>query len=334
MLKGEKIETRHKRTPLEEVVPLKAPFIVFIDPCGACNFKCSFCPCNTNDYNKEERHKKMSFPLFQKVIDELCQFEEQVKVIYLYGFGEPFLNRDVIKMAKYIKEKNACRELRIVTNGSLLNPELNQQIVDSGIDLVRISIEALDEAGYQKLCSAKINYEQFLANIKDLHERGKDKIKVAAKIVNATLKTEADVQKFHDMYDPITDFTFVEDIVAGWPEFDEMVMPEDALMESDNWIWKRDNYQRCSFALTMMMIHANGAVCPCPNDWKMANQYGDANTDNLQELWKSQQLKNFRLMHMEKSRKDIPFCCNCICSGYDKVDHVADVIADRLRKLS
>lgn len=332
MLKGEKIETRHERTPLEQVVPLPAPFIVFIDPCGACNFQCTFCPCNTNDYKKDERHRKMSWPLFQKITDNLCLFEEQVKVIYLYGFGEPFLNPDTIRMAEYIKQKQACRELRIVTNGSLLNPQLNQQIVDADIDLVRISVEALDAETYKKLCGVTIDYSRLIENIRDLYERSRGKMRVAAKIVNASLKTDEDVLKFHELFDPITDFAFVEDIVAGWPEFDEMVMPQNERIESENWIWKRENYKRCSFALTMMMIHANGAVCPCPNDWKFANQYGNAQTDDLVQLWRSEQLKKFRLMHLEKDRTEIPFCRHCICSGYDNIDQVAGILADRLKK--
>lgn len=327
----QRIETRNNRLPLEEAVPLKAPFIMFIDPCGACNFFCNFCPCNQSDYKKEERHKLMSLEMFKKVIDDICAFQEQVKVIYLYGFGEPLLNKDVPQMARYIKEKKVCREIRLVTNGSLLTPELNQELVDSGIDLIRISIEALNSEYYKELCGVNIDYNLFLENIRDLYERSRGKTRIAAKIVNVTLKTEEDTKKFFDIYSPITDFTFVEDIVDGWPQFEEMILPNGKLIESDNWIWKREHYTKCSFALTMMMIHANGEVCPCPNDWKFANSYGNVKKDRLIDLWKSEQLKNFQLMHLERGRKEINFCKNCICSGYDKVDHVAESIAKKIR---
>ena len=32
-----------ERTPLEEVIPLQAPFSVQVDICSACNMKCNFC---------------------------------------------------------------------------------------------------------------------------------------------------------------------------------------------------------------------------------------------------------------------------------------------------
>ncbi len=32
-----------ERTPLQEVLPLSAPFAIQIDVCSACNLKCNFC---------------------------------------------------------------------------------------------------------------------------------------------------------------------------------------------------------------------------------------------------------------------------------------------------
>lgn len=332
MLEKQKVETRNKRTPLEQVVPLSTPFILFIDPCGACNFKCNFCPCNTSDYKKKERHKVMSFSLFKKVIDDVGSFPEKVKVIYLYGFGEPFLNKEIIKMAKYLKQSNVCNEIRIVTNGSLLGPGMNDEIVESGIDLVRISIEALTGKEYKDICDVDINYSELVSNIEDLYMKSRGKLKVAAKIVNATIKTDEDFDKFISIFEPITDFCFVEDIVDGWPEFDEMTAISDKTIEAENWIWKAQKYKRCSFSLTMAMIHSNGDISPCPNDWKHALYYGNVEKDSIVDVWNSPKWHDFQLMHLEQKRKDIPFCKGCICSGYDSIDHVADEISENIRK--
>lgn len=331
-LQKQLIETRNERTPLENVIPLKAPFIMFIDPCGACNFRCNFCPCNKSDYNKEERHKLMTFEQFTKVIDDVAQFEEPVKVIYLYGFGEPLINKDLPRMARYLKDKNVCREIRLVTNGSLLNPEMNQKLVDSGIDLIRISVEALDSEAYEKLCDFKMDYDKFVDNISDLFKRSRGKLKIAAKIVNATLDTEEKVNRFFEIYKPITDFQFIEDIVDGWPEFEEMTSLKEAKVEANNWIWKREHYTKCSFSLVMMMVHANGSVCPCPNDWKMSLSYGNAFDESVVDLWNSKKLQEFRLQHLEKGRAEIAFCKHCICSGYDKIDDIAPVLVKRIRE--
>lgn len=332
MLKSDKIETRHKRTPLEEVIPLSTPFILFIDPCGRCNFSCNFCPCNTSDYNKEERHKIMSLSDFKHVIDGLKSFPEKIKVIYLYGFGEPLLNPDFIEMAKYLKAADVCREIRLVTNGYLMNPKLNDQLVESGIDLIRISIEALNDKDYKKICGVNLRYEDFVANIADLYKKSRGKLQVGCKIVNATISSEDDTKLFHEIYDSISDFAWVEDIVGGWPEFEEMVYPEGQQIEADNWIWKSDHYTKCSFSLVMMMVHSNGVVSPCPNDWKIAHDMGNAFENTLPDIWSSEKWKKFQLLHVEEGREKIPFCQHCICSGYDKIDHITDILSSNIRK--
>ena len=237
-LEKQKVETRNKRTPLEEVVPLSTPYILFIDPCGACNFACSFCPCNTNAFNKAERHKLMPFDKFKKVVDDIATFPDKVKVIYLYGFGEPLLNRDLIEMAKYLKKSDACNEIRLVTNGSRLSPEMNDKLVDSGIDLIRISIEALTAKEYKEMCKVDIDYDELVGNIADLFKKSRGKLKVAAKIVSATIKSDDDLETFFNIYKQITDFAFVEDLVNGWPEFDEMMEIPGETIEAENWIWK------------------------------------------------------------------------------------------------
>lgn len=122
------MEYADARTVLSEVVPLDTPYILFLDPCGACNFKCKFCPCNNSDYLVTQRYEMMDMELFHKILEELEAFPQRVKVINLYGFGEPFLNKNFIEMAKEIKDRNLCRELRCTTNGYMLSPRDEQKV--------------------------------------------------------------------------------------------------------------------------------------------------------------------------------------------------------------
>ena len=117
-------EVKNHRQPLEKVIPLKAPFVVYIDPCGACNFKCSFCPCNNSDYLIKERHHIMEWDLFDKIVHDLKEFDGQIMVINLHGFGEPLMNSNIVKMVEKLKEFKICREVRLTTNGSLLTEDI------------------------------------------------------------------------------------------------------------------------------------------------------------------------------------------------------------------
>ena len=60
------------RTPLETVIPLATPFIVFVDPASSCNFKCTFCPTGHRDMIAETGRFQgvMKLEIFQKIIDD------------------------------------------------------------------------------------------------------------------------------------------------------------------------------------------------------------------------------------------------------------------------
>lgn len=87
------------RTPLQNVIPLATPMIVFVDPASACNFSCTFCPTGHRDLIKETGRfvGRMKLEVFQKVIDDLADFNQPIKVLRMYKDGEPFLNKDLAK---------------------------------------------------------------------------------------------------------------------------------------------------------------------------------------------------------------------------------------------
>ena len=97
------------RTPLETVIPLATPFIVFVDPASSCNFKCTFCPTGHRDMIAETGRFQgvMKLDVFQKIIDDLGEFEKPIKVLRMYKDGEPFLNKRLAEMVAYAKKSDA-----------------------------------------------------------------------------------------------------------------------------------------------------------------------------------------------------------------------------------
>ncbi len=332
MVNRDRLEFSNARTDLGKAVPLSTPFVVFLDPCGACNFSCKFCPCNHSDFMSLERHEKMSMQIFEKVLDDLAEFSEQIKVINLYGFGEPLLHPQYIEMVKRIKERNLCREVRCTTNGFLLTPKLNQQLVSAGIDMVRISVEALTEQDYKEICGINIDLKKFISNIKNLYEvsRGTN-TKVSVKTLNVALADDAAANQFYDIFEPISDYSYIQDTTQAWSEFDAYV-PEGNY-EAGNIGDMKDEDKICSFALTNMAIHSNGSVGVCPQDWKFATEYGNVRDNSLKDLWNSNKLKGFRIAHLSGNRRKIPYCRDCdVCVSNDDVRKCADQIIQRLQE--
>ena len=267
----DRLEYANARNILSEVVPLDTPYVLFLDPCGACNFKCKFCPCNNSDYLSQQRHEVMDMELFQKILADIEEFPQQIKVINLYGFGEPLLHRNYVEMAKEIKDRNLCRELRCTTNGYMLSPELNRKLVSTGIDMIRISVEALTNEDYGDICDVSMDFNKFVENIRDLYEvsRGTN-TKVSVKILNVALRDEKDAEHFYDIFEPISDYTYIQDTTQAWAEFEAYVPKGN--YEAGNIGDMMDEDKICSFSLTNMAIHSNGSVGVCPQDWKFATE--------------------------------------------------------------
>ena len=90
----------------ETVIPLATPFIVFVDPASSCNFKCTFCPTGHRDMIAETGRFQgvMKLEVFQKIIDDLGEFEKPIKVLRMYKDGEPFLNKRMADMVAYARK--------------------------------------------------------------------------------------------------------------------------------------------------------------------------------------------------------------------------------------
>jgi len=327
-------EIANQRTVLSEVVPLSTPYVLFIDPCGACNFKCNFCPCNNSDFLEKERHAMMDMELFHKILNDIEDFPEKLKVINLYGFGEPLLNKNIFRMIKEIKERELCREVRCTTNGYLLSEEVNRKLVESGIDLIRISVEALTDKDYKEICDVDIDFDKFVDNIRNLYEisRGTN-TKVSVKIINAALSDESDANRFYDIFEPISDYAFIQNTTQSWAEF-EACIPEDRY-DAQN-VGNADNKNKiCSFALTHMTIHSNGSVGICCQDWKFGTEYGNVKENTLNELWNSKRLRSLRIAHLSGNRNKIPYCKDCeVCYSDEEVEKEAEKIIKKLKDMT
>lgn len=311
-------EIKHMRTRLETVIPLPAPYTVYIDPCGACNFKCNFWPCNNSSFQAKERHQLMAMDIFQRIYDGLEEWRDAgtpVKVVNLYAFGEPLLNGNLVEMLKRIKSGNVCREVRLTTNASLLTSELGHRLIDAGLDHLRVSVEALDSDGYKEICGANVSFEDIVEKISNYYDYSRNKgCYVDVKIVDAAFHTSEDENKFYDVFESISDTHFVERVEAIWPGFENVIIPENSVAEVKSTCRKYiDASERgiCTFPFTDMIIHANGNVSPCCSDWSGALFYGNVAEQTLREIWNGENHRKLQIQHLNKQAYSTTICKEC-----------------------
>jgi len=213
------------RTRLKDVVPLKTPMSVMIDPSNGCNFRCVFCPTANPELLASVGRPTgvMKFPLFTKIIDDMTAFGEPVRSLLLYKDGEPLVNVRLADMVRYAKDKGVAGEVSITTNAALLTRARAIELIEAGLDNLRVSVEHVNDDGYKKVTQTYSDYQTIVDNIMALFEeknRRASPLKIHAKIVNVGLGPE-EIEKFRTDFGSISDSLTVEELM-GWSNTEDM----------------------------------------------------------------------------------------------------------------
>ena len=266
-----------KKTPLIDLIPLATPISAHIDVCSLCNFRCSFCFQADTKGMKEVGLKRgfMDKELFFKIVDDMKEFPDTIKKIKIGNHGEPTMHPDLPEMVKYARESGTADIIEIFTNGSKLEPTLNQGLVDGGLQRINISLEGLSDERYLEVAGVKQSFQEIIDGVRDLYERktaANSDLIIYVKVADEThnLKgedtlpqslTEDDKRYFFDTFGPICDEIFVEKIVPQWAETQEQkqnVVGETGMYGQNISQWK----EVCPFTFMYLHFNCDGTVSP------------------------------------------------------------------------
>lgn len=113
---------------------------LYIEPTSMCNLNCR--TCFRNNWFDEEQGM-----MTDKVLKEIYAFikkSDSLETVMIAGMGEPLLHEKVVEAVKQISLSGKKAEL--LTNGTLLNEKISEELVEAGLDSLWISC---DEAHIQ-----------------------------------------------------------------------------------------------------------------------------------------------------------------------------------------
>lgn len=165
-----------QRQVLGEVLPKEMPLGITIHVTNLCNFKCFYCSASQPvEKRKQDGLLLQHMPLqeFKECIDSIAR-AGKVKVLNFSGWGEPLLHPNIVDMVRYAKMTNVADCIKIISNGSLLTYEMSDALIDAGVSNVRISLQGLDAKAYQETSGIKVDFDQFVENIRYFYEHRKN----------------------------------------------------------------------------------------------------------------------------------------------------------------
>ncbi|GAB0113211.1 radical SAM/SPASM domain-containing protein [Acidisoma sp. C75] len=118
------------------------PVCLYLEVTNRCNLLCETCP---RTFETLEPPADMSWELFTKIVDQV----PDIARVVLHGVGEPMLVRDLPRMIRYLKARGTY--VLFNTNGTLMQQKRFQELIDTGLDELRVSLDAADRETYAKV---------------------------------------------------------------------------------------------------------------------------------------------------------------------------------------
>lgn len=320
------------RTPLQNVIPLETPFVIFIDPSSACNFQCAFCPTGDRELIRRAGRfqGQMDLDLYKKCVDELALFPQKIKVLRLYKDGEPLLNKHLAEMIAYAKASGHVPYIDTTTNGTLIDPERMGPILEAGLDKVNISVDGMTPEQYKRFTKYDFDFARFVDNVRWLYEhRGSCEIVIK---IPAELITEAQKQEFYDTFGDYCDRIFIENFAPCWPDFDVETRLGVKITQG---IYQQPitPTDTCPYIFYSMSINSDGLASACFLDWERRLLIGDARRQTLAEIWNSAEFNALRVLMLKGGRKNHDVCSKCGQLTHclpDNIDPFRDELLTRL----
>src|SRR6266478_10040249 len=141
-----------ERGPVAEIEPV----CLYLETTNRCNLLCTTCP---RTFEALEPPADMSWELFTSIVD---QFPKIARVV-LHGVGEPMMVRELPRMIRYLKDRGTY--VLFNSNGTLLTRHRSQELIDSGLDELRISLDAAEPKAFA-LVRGRDMFERIVRNLR------------------------------------------------------------------------------------------------------------------------------------------------------------------------
>ncbi|WP_435085115.1 GTP 3',8-cyclase MoaA [Candidatus Pelagibacter bacterium nBUS_33] len=202
-----------------------------------CNFKCGYCLPDGYKIDKSDNRTFINIDEIRRLAKALSELG--VSKIRLTG-GEPTIRKDFFEIVKIIKENSGIKKTVITTNGYKLDKIAND-IKNSGLDGINISIDSLDPKTFKKI-TGHDRLEEILRGIKNLQKLNFRNIKINAVLLKGINDSEKDFDSWAEFIkNNEIDFRYIELMQTGdnLDYFNKYHVPSKKFVDylnNNNWI--------------------------------------------------------------------------------------------------
>lgn len=269
------------------------PTQINIEVTSICNAKCVMCPRHLI----KRRMEVMPMELYKKIVDDARDIG--TKQFVLTGYGEIFTTKRYKEFITYLSQQIPDALIRVVTNGSLVDEEAAQFLIDSKIFRVDISIDGITKETYETI-RKNLRFEQVLNNTRRLIEIKKQRKAEYPKIrlnIVAQKENEHELREFAAMWKDQADYIGEHFLLSRLGMVDNGRSPGEAYP--------------CVLPWLEVNVWSNGDVVLCSDDWDGMEVMGNVKNQTILDIWRGEKFRKYRELHQAGRANEVRACSKC-----------------------
>lgn len=284
----------------------KFPSQVIIDITEVCNLECIHCPHPEFKKSKYYDTRYLDTSLNAKIVDEVRDHGAGLTQYIRYSSeGEPLVHPKGYEMIEYAA-RNSGVFVTLTTNGTIMNERRTKRLLDSGVHMIDISIDAATPETYASV-RVKGDLNVTRANVLNLLAW----IKQSGSPTKVVVSFIEQPQNQHE----------TEDFKTYWSEqgADSVVVRRlhsaagavinvAKIMRAEQ---QREVRRPCVYPWERIVLTPRGYLAFCPADWSQGSSICDYRDTTVLETWQSEFYSRLRAAHLGNDYSKHGFCGQC-----------------------
>ncbi|MCK5101846.1 MAG: radical SAM protein [Cyclobacteriaceae bacterium] len=281
------------------------PSQIIVDITEVCNLACIHCP--HPEFKKSEHYnaRYLEPELNAKLVDEVkIHGQGTTQYIRYSSEGEPLLHPNAYDMIEYAV-RHSGTFVTLTTNGTIMNEKRIQKLLDTGLHMIDISIDAFTPETYTMIRKGNLNVTRAnVLKLLDLVKISKSKTKIVVSYIEQSENCQEtkDFEAFWN--DHGADYVVIRQQHSGAGFVDNIAN----IMRKEN--TKKGRYP-CLYPWERIVLNPRGNLAFCPADWTHGSTIADYRATTIENTWNGEFYKKLREAHLTNQFVNHKFCGQC-----------------------
>ncbi|MBN2177888.1 MAG: SPASM domain-containing protein [Deltaproteobacteria bacterium] len=295
--------------PGRRTTNLPGPFGVRVQTVDRCNQACLMCPYSILE--KPGPPNYIDDALYAHILNELKKIGT-VRYFTPMLQDEPLVDKNIhLRIEKARATLGDTPSIYVVTNGVMLNPRKVDDLIAAGVDLISVSIDAVNDDTYEAIHGSR-NFGKVRGNVRSLlHLNPRPRVEVRFLKQRDNAGEERDFARYWKGLGADLLFHRVVNRAGTLSAFEEIKRGKRNLKERLFLIARDRVSPFCPLPFYFLNILWNGEIILCCNDWGPQEILGDISRQSLSEVWNGSAMNRHRHLLYQGANKKSQVCKDC-----------------------